>query len=708
MANRFWVGGNGTWDGSTATNWSATSGGAGGASVPTAADSAIFDASSNTGGGGASYTVNQTFGSICLDLSMAKPSGSSQTVTLSGDGNTLEIDGSVTMGTGVVIGGFTQLTMEATSGARTITVGAANLAGLNGMSFGANAGSTSASWAFQDTFNAPNCGFLLYNGTFNANGKTITASSLSTTDVGFTRTLTLGAATLNLLQFVFQSGLTNQTYTQGTAIINTASFDVGAGTTLTVTNTVNITCDNVNVFPAGGDNSGYMIRGTLTFGTLTIKPRSGTGGVVALRNNITVSGLFSTSATAANARVGVISDIPGTARTITAASVSLSDIDFGDITAAGAAGTWTGTRIGSYGGNTNITAASSATKYYVGNTAATDAANVWATSSGGSGATNNHPLPQDNVQFDASSFSADGQTCTLNWPNCTNMDFTGVRPCIIIATGVRFVGNLTKVVNVTESAVTGIWLPVGRSGNQFIAQGGSTMNNRMYICCGSTVKLSDDMLGAGTLYIFAGTMDMNNKNMKIAAFDATFNAISSATFNLGSGTLEVTGISFIFNAATLTFNAQTSTIVMSNAINSIAFGSIGAGSTFYKVVVKMLGVGFAVNMSSGVPVTIDELRISGSPPYLSLGNGKTLTVGKLIMDGGTIDSSGTSNIVGKNGADLHILNSGFVQSINVLPPSTLFLVNSNDPGTNTGVCYLKHRNEWAKRVNPINFRNLPV
>ncbi len=46
MADRYWVGGAGIW--SSTTKWSATSGGASGASVPTSADAAIFDA--NSGG----------------------------------------------------------------------------------------------------------------------------------------------------------------------------------------------------------------------------------------------------------------------------------------------------------------------------------------------------------------------------------------------------------------------------------------------------------------------------------------------------------------------------------------------------------------------------------------------------------------------------------------------------------------------------------
>lgn len=52
MAARFWVGGAGTWDGSATTHWAASSGGASGASAPTSADSATFDASSGLNAGG--------------------------------------------------------------------------------------------------------------------------------------------------------------------------------------------------------------------------------------------------------------------------------------------------------------------------------------------------------------------------------------------------------------------------------------------------------------------------------------------------------------------------------------------------------------------------------------------------------------------------------------------------------------------------------
>lgn len=58
MANRFWVGGTGTWDAANTTSWSTTTGGGGGASVPGTGDVAIFDGSS----GGGTVTVDSPNG----------------------------------------------------------------------------------------------------------------------------------------------------------------------------------------------------------------------------------------------------------------------------------------------------------------------------------------------------------------------------------------------------------------------------------------------------------------------------------------------------------------------------------------------------------------------------------------------------------------------------------------------------------------------
>jgi hypothetical protein len=96
VANRFWVGGTGTWDGSNTTNWSTTTGGGSGASVPGTSDVAIFDASS--GGGtvtvassiGGTNTIQQiTAGAFTgtIDFSVNNPSITfSIAISLSGSG----------------------------------------------------------------------------------------------------------------------------------------------------------------------------------------------------------------------------------------------------------------------------------------------------------------------------------------------------------------------------------------------------------------------------------------------------------------------------------------------------------------------------------------------------------------------------------------------------------------------------------------------
>lgn len=65
MASRFWVGGTGTWDASDTTHWAASSGGAGGQSVPGTSDTVTFDGSS----GGNTATVNATIAVQSITMS---------------------------------------------------------------------------------------------------------------------------------------------------------------------------------------------------------------------------------------------------------------------------------------------------------------------------------------------------------------------------------------------------------------------------------------------------------------------------------------------------------------------------------------------------------------------------------------------------------------------------------------------------------------
>lgn len=94
MANRFWVGGSGTWDASSTANWSASTGGAAGASAPGVADAAIFDG--NSGGGVATTSGNLSI--ISINMQAANTTGITLggSMTLSGNcthaANTLDLN----------------------------------------------------------------------------------------------------------------------------------------------------------------------------------------------------------------------------------------------------------------------------------------------------------------------------------------------------------------------------------------------------------------------------------------------------------------------------------------------------------------------------------------------------------------------------------------------------------------------------------------
>lgn len=94
MANKYWVDGTGNWDLTDKTHWSDTSGGAGGASVPSAGDNAYFNASS----GGGTATVTNSY----VDVARLNTTGYTGTLACNTDCyiNVSANTTSVTLGTG--------------------------------------------------------------------------------------------------------------------------------------------------------------------------------------------------------------------------------------------------------------------------------------------------------------------------------------------------------------------------------------------------------------------------------------------------------------------------------------------------------------------------------------------------------------------------------------------------------------------------------
>lgn len=406
MADRYWVGGTGNWDATTTTNWSATSGGAGGASAPTSVDNVIFNTLSNA----TLYTVTIGTNAVCNDLTAAGPLTGNVTFSLPATAR-LDPYGSMTLpATGLTwTGGVGALvTFRATTTGKTVTTNGVNLTNT-ALTFNGVGGA----WTLGSALTyGTNVFLLVINGTFNTGNFNITGGGVAVNAVG-TQAINLGSSTLTL------SSTLPITFSQ------TAGLTFNAGTS-------SIVCSGASPNFSGGGQTFYNVSftntspgtttaiiGINTFNNLTFASGSGASlKTVSLSANQTVSGTLTLGAANASViRMQVVSSIIGTFRTITlnGTLATLADVDFRDIDAAGSFGTWTGTRIGNGGNNYNIVVATAKDVYWnlVGGGAWSSTS--WALSSGGAVNANNFPLAQDRVIIENTGLNTSA-TITFNDP----------------------------------------------------------------------------------------------------------------------------------------------------------------------------------------------------------------------------------------------------------------------------------------------------
>jgi hypothetical protein len=184
MADRYWVGGTDNWDSTAGTKWATTSGGAGGAAVPTSSDNVYLDANSGSG----TVTIN-TAGRTCLDLICT---GFTGTLAIN---QTISIYGSLTLASGMTLTGtvtITGVTFAATSSGKTITCAGKTIPGsttINGIG---------GEWILQDAWVSDSArNFNIAGGTFDANNQNVTCGRLSSSNSN-TRTIKMGSGTWTL------------------------------------------------------------------------------------------------------------------------------------------------------------------------------------------------------------------------------------------------------------------------------------------------------------------------------------------------------------------------------------------------------------------------------------------------------------------------------------------------------------------------------
>lgn len=184
MADRYWVGGTSTWDATAGTKWATTSGGAGGAAVPTSADDVYFDVNS----GAVAVTINA---GSCRNLSFTSLAGNF--VGTIGGTSTLTVSGSMTLSPNMTWGFYGTITFTATT-AQTITT--AGVIPLTSIVFNGVGGS----WQLQDDFtlsNAVTANTTLTNGSLDINNFTHTTNRFLS-DNSNTRSVAFGTGKIVL------------------------------------------------------------------------------------------------------------------------------------------------------------------------------------------------------------------------------------------------------------------------------------------------------------------------------------------------------------------------------------------------------------------------------------------------------------------------------------------------------------------------------
>lgn len=426
----------------------------------------------------------------------------------------------------------------------------------------------------------------LTTGTFDTNGKTCSWGFFSSSNTN-TRTLTLGASAITINSqgagwdlttttgLTFNPGTSSITYRGGNSNFN------GGG----------LTYYSVSV---GGSAGTMNLNGTNTFTNLTTIGSN--SGRLNLSADQTVTGLFTGGSDTSTTTTLVQSTVRGTKRTITAASVSISNVHFQDIGGAGGAAPFATTNTGDMGGNTGITFPAGVTRYWVATSGGSYMATTsWSTTSGGaSGAS--IPLPQDTAVFDANSITSTGRTITINAECVPTLDFTGLlnNPTISVAitNGNVFVrGDLVYSSAVTPSGTTAYQM-YGRGG-QTITLNTVTLTNQVTIdTYNATVQLGSNFATAGTFSVNSGTFTSNNYTMTVSLFSSTSSTMT-ITINLGTSTVNLTSTAAtnvldIRGSGNFTWNISNSTFVIATAsanqrVINASLGAITFGNLDYSV-----------------------------------------------------------------------------------------------------------------------------
>jgi len=671
MADRYWVGGTGTWDASSTAHWSSTSGGSSGASVPTLNDNVYFD----TNSGGGTITINAT--SYCHDFTM------STGFSVPNTGYRLEVYGNISIASGVTWAFAIDLQAAGTA---TVNIQSALTIGV---AFG---GGPSSVWNLANDLTcgtSKNTGIWFYWGTLNTNGYTITSPmyfpNVANSGNTSTKTLNLGSSTINATNdsqgMYFNIENTNVVVNPGTSTIN-VGYNFSAASSLTFYNV------SFNYNGIGYTSSINLSCSNCTFNNLTFNNVQVTNGLwwIYIAGNNTITGTLSCIGTDLTSRL-LISNVLGfagqanfTRITLTVGTLSMPYCDFKNIAIAGSAAGTTITGGGDCGNNSGINFPASKTVYW-NYTPGTGYwySNGWATSSGGSPNSANFPLPQDTAIIDnnsAGNLYADGWAgAQFNLPSIDASSRTTTFYLYAMAPYLCGSLRLGTGIIIQNGGYTVFYFQPTRN-STILNNGRITALAYSYMIIQSasgtsteSITLEDDLRITTTLYLVAGTLNINGFTFTTPSYaettwagfayygpaacrtinfgtNGTLALSTAGTFNYGStgttylSTIGTGSLNLISGAsAAFYYNADFSTIDLfisdqSSTNGSAQFGINGGITTFKSI--NNTTAPCTINLTGGggggaVTATNFNLRGTLGAEFTGTCSGSTLTVSSVTI-----------------------------------------------------------------------------
>ena len=532
MANRYYV--NGTGSINDTFHWSLTSGGAGGASIPTSTDNVFFDNGSSAG----SYvvTLNATFN--CLDLDFTN----TKTCTFTSSVYSANIYGSLTLWTGLTwsFTGTAYTYIKPTFTSIITTNGSINNA-FNILFLGAS----SSIITYADNFRAQ-CDIALVGGInvsfksiWNTNNKNVNIQSQSIYVSSGIIEINAGSSNITCKWIVGDAG-------------NAAIFNCGTST---------ITMRNV-----------YMYCGDLIYYNVTKDSADGTRGFYIARNGATsvlnITGTLTINGLSQSSRLLVKNYSSTIQATITVdpAKVFASNCDFQDIKFTNPIDL--SNIVGGsqdFGNNTNITFTPGINCYYKGTTGAHNWSTNWKLADRIT--TARVPLIQDNAKFDNLSFTGPASLVLDIAATCKNIDFTGIDKALTLSSSVnslKIYGDTTLAPNLTWNFTGTAYTYMSGLGSFNITTNGNIANmNRLYLDRVGGTWTNQDNFNIGSTYIGLtnGTWNTNNKiittindfepNTGIKTLILGSTVFNCRTFGMYNAT---TNLTFIINCGTSVIN----------------------------------------------------------------------------------------------------------------------------------------------------------